>query len=187
MCPSINDKLHPPLHCAHIQEHNTKCEAALFNLLSHHKPQTTFGGIKSMALHPVLFRFAQSLSVAQSVRPGISGKQESVMLKLRKSCFCPHSCKAGWPYLRGAVNSFWVFWCSNEKLSLCHTAKLWEGKGDGRIVQGEKNLLKKALVLLGPELHSTKVRSRCRDWRYLWACKLWRNSITQETLMIPNK
>lgn len=36
----------------------------------------SLGGIKSVALHPVLFRFAQSVNVAQSVRPGISGKQE---------------------------------------------------------------------------------------------------------------
>lgn len=122
------------LYCAQLQEHNTKCEAALFNLWSHHNPQTSLCGIKSIALQPVLLRFAQSVNVAQSVRPGISGKQESVRLKLRKSCFCPHSCKAGWPYLRWAVNSSWRFWCSNEQPSLCHTAKLGEGKGAGRVV-----------------------------------------------------
>lgn len=72
-----------PLHCAQLQDHNKKCEAALFNLLSHRNPQTSLGGVKSIALHSVLFRFAQSVDVAQSVRPGISGEQESLRSKLR--------------------------------------------------------------------------------------------------------
>lgn len=72
-----------PLHCAQLQEHNKKCEAAVFNLLSHRNPQISLGGIKSMALHSVLFRFAQSVNVAQSVTRGISGKQESLWSKLR--------------------------------------------------------------------------------------------------------
>lgn len=55
-----------PLHCAQLQEHNTKCEAALFNLSSHHKPQTSLvlrrqGGGKGAAtfLKSVLRRTAQ--------------------------------------------------------------------------------------------------------------------------------
>lgn len=74
-----------------------------------------------------------------------------------------------------------------NSLSFAMQAKLEEGKGPGRAVQGENHRLKKGRArtfyasfvhgatarghhslfkppVLGPESHSRKGRNRCRDW-----------------------
>lgn len=135
------------LQNAQLQEHrtNTRLLCSIYYHITILKPYLVALGACPFVSYSGLLRM-WPWSKGLDDLAGMSGKQvdkDQSGWNLESEALRPHYSKASWPYLWGTVNSFWRFRCSNEQPFLCHAAKLEEGKGPGRVVQGENHWLKK--------------------------------------------